>query len=338
MANDRNVWVFGKWTKPMLKDKFLITESYIKYMFNKTIRMFEYKNLPETIPHRELELIIQMCRFGIVTKKDGKLFVFYGGLGGQPNEYYQPTQAIVSNPYLKFSDVLNLDDYMKPESKIDAVVIWNDSAHIGLYPMFRKNAELLTECDLTLKYAMINLRFMNVLTADDDNSKTSLEKMFSDVEDGTGYGIITTSSLMGDKDISAIEMGGHKNNSPLKDIVETKQYILGTWYNELGLNASFNMKREAISQAETGMNEDTLLPLIDDMLESRKWAVEQINKKFGTKIEVELSSAWKKMRKEIVLSQELEKAKANAEESKSEEPSQEENVSGEPKGEEDGKN
>ena len=323
MANDRNIWIFGKFKEPILKNKFLITESYIKYMVNKTIRMFEYKNLPETIPHRELELILQMCRFGIITERDGKLFVFYGGLGGQPNEYYQPTQAIVANPYLKFSAVLNLDDYMKENSEFDAVVMWNDSAHIGLYPMFRKNAELLTECDLTLKYAMINLRFMNVLTADDDNTKESLKTMFESVEDGTGYGIITTSTLMGDKDISAIEMGGHKNNSPLKDIVETKQYILGTWYNELGLNASFNMKREAISQAETGMNEDTLLPLIDDMLEQRKIAVAKINEKFGTNIEVELSSSWKKVRKDIELNNDLIKAKADAEEEKSVEEKQE---------------
>lgn len=331
MANDRNIWIFGKWTKPMLKDKSLITESYIKYMLNKTIRMFEYENLPETIPHRELELIIQMCRFGIVTKKDGKLFIFYGGLGGQPNEYYQPTQAIVSNPYLKFSDVLNLDDYIKPDSKIDAVVMWNDSAHIGLYPMFRKNAELLTECDVTLKYALVNLRFMNVLTADDDNRKESIKKMFEDVEDGTGYGIIVSDTLINEKDITSIEMGGHKNNSPLKDIVETKQYVLGTWYNELGLNASFNMKREAISQAETGMNEDTLLPLIDDMLQTRKLAVEQINKKFGTNISVKLSSSWKKVRDEIVLDHDLMKAKADAEEEKAEEPQQEENSPSEEK-------
>ena len=62
-----------------------------------------------------------MERFAIFTKaptKDGeKLFVFYGGLGGMPNEYYQPTQAIVTNPYLKFFDVLKLDDYIKNDGK-----------------------------------------------------------------------------------------------------------------------------------------------------------------------------------------------------------------------------
>ena len=149
MGMNRNIWLFGE-RGSLLKNKQLLTDSYIKYMLNRTLRMFEYKGLPETIPQRELELIIQMCRVAIFTKVDGDLFVFYGGLGGVPNEYYQPTQAIFTNPYLKFSDVLKLDDYIKNDG--NAVIGWNDSAHIGLYPMFNKYASMLSEIDLTIKY------------------------------------------------------------------------------------------------------------------------------------------------------------------------------------------
>ena len=133
MGLERNIWLFGK-TSPMLKNKDLLVDSYIKKFFIRTSQMFEYKNLPETLPQREIELIIQFCRVAVFTKREDKLFVFYGGLGGQPNEYYQPTQAIISNPYLKFSDVLKLDDYIKED--VDAVIIWNDSAHMGMYPIF----------------------------------------------------------------------------------------------------------------------------------------------------------------------------------------------------------
>ena len=108
MGNNRSLWMFGKCGSLMTKDKELLIDSHIRYMLNKTLSMFEYENLPETIPQRELEIIIQICRFGIVTKRDEKLFVFYGGLGGEPNEYYQPTQAIVTNPYLRFSSVFSL--------------------------------------------------------------------------------------------------------------------------------------------------------------------------------------------------------------------------------------
>ena len=298
---DRNIWIFGK-RLPMLRNKELLVESYIKKFFIRTSQMFEYKNLPETIPQREIELIIQFCRVAIFTKKDNDLFVFYGGLGGQPNEYYQPTQAIVSNPYLRFSKVLELDDYIS--DKENAVIIWNDSAHLGMYPIFSLYAELLAECDLSTKYALVNKRFMNVLTADDDNTKESIKSMFQDVENGTGYGIIVTKTFMEESSIDKVDMGFHQNMD-LKEINETKQYILGSFYNDIGLNANYNMKRESINESEADLNEDALLPMIDDMLRCRKIGVEQINKLFGTNIEVELSSSWKKLRKEIETKQEL---------------------------------
>ena len=302
MGNNRNIWFFGQKT-PILKNKDLLIDSYVRYMVNRTLSMFEYKGLPETIPEREFEMIIQLFRFGIVTKVDDKLYVFYGGLGGEPNEYYQPTQAIVSNPYLKYSKVLKLDDYIKDDG--NAVVVWNDKSHIGLLPMFLRNSELLAECDISLKYSLVKKRFMNIVTADDDETKDSLKEMFEDVENGTGFGIIVTKKLIDESSVGKVETGLSNNSTDLKDIIETKQYILGSWYNELGLNANYNMKRESINESESDMNEDALLPLIDDMLRCRQLAVEQINKKFGTSISVELSSSWRNIRKEIEQREEI---------------------------------
>ena len=331
---NRDIWIFGG-KLPVLKNKDLLIDTYIKRFFIRTSQMFEYKNLPETIPQRELELIIQFCRVAIFTKKEDKLFVFYGGLGGQPNEYYQPTQAIVSNPYLKFSSVLDLDDYIKSEKEVDAVIVWNDSAHMGMFPLFSQYAELLAECDLTTRYALINKRFMNILTADDDNTKTSIEDMFKQVDNGTGFGIIVTKNLVNELNVTGIDMG-IKGSMDLKDINETKQYILGSFYNDIGLNANFNMKRESINESEADLNEDALLPLTDDMLQCRKIGVDAINKLFGTSIEVDYSSSWKKLREEIKQREEL--ADAEIEELESiDEPQPSEESQPEEKVEEDGK-
>ena len=300
----RSLWLFG-YKGTILEQKPMLIDSYFKYMMNKTIRMFEYTNLPETIPQRELELILQVCRFAIFTKVDGDLFVFYGGLGGMPNEYYQPTQAIVTNPYLRFSSVLNLDDYIKDDG--NAVLSWNDSMHIGLFSLNNRYASLLAETDLTLKYQLINMRFNNVLTADDDSTKDSLVKMYQDVSDGTGFGIVVTKKFMEETNVDKIELRSSHNSVNLKDIIETKQYLMGSWLNELGLNANYNMKREAINESEADLNEDSLLPMIDDMLHQREMMCENLNKKFGTNISVELSSSWKKIRKEIALREEQQK-------------------------------
>ena len=62
---------------------------------------------------------------------------------------------------------------------------------------------------------------------------------------------------------------------------------------ELGLNANFNMKRERINTAESELNQDALLPLVDDMLAMRKKACEDINAMYGLNIDVEKNSSWK---------------------------------------------
>ena len=314
----RSLWLFG--CKPdILKNKEMLIDSYFKYMMAKTINMFEYENLPDTIPQRELELLLQIARFVIWTKdkKSDKLFVFYGGLGGMPNEYYQPTQAIVSNPYLRFSSVLDLEEFNK---KGNCVLGWNDKLHVGLYPLNIRYSSLLAETDLTLKYQLVNMRFMNILTADDDTLKDSLKTMFEDVENGTGFGVIVTEQFMQQSKLGSIETSNTSKNAQLKDVIEVKQYLMGSWYNELGLNANYNMKREAINESESDLNEDALLPLIDDMLESRKKMCDEVNKMFGTNISVKISSSWQKIRKEIALREEQQKvdAKQEVEQSKQE--------------------
>ena len=317
--DNRSLWLFG-YKGTILQNKQMLIDSYFKYMMIKTLKMFKWKNLPKTIPERELELILQLCRFAIFTKAptdDGeKLFVFYGGLGGMPNEYYQPTQAIVTNPYLKFFDVLKLDDYIKNDGK--AVVGWNDGMHIGLFSLHNRYASLLAETDLTLKYQLVNMRFNNVLTADDDTTKESLETMYKKVEDGTGFGIIVTKKFMEQTNVDKIELRSQSHQMQLKDTIETKQYLMGSWLNELGLNANYNMKREAINESEADLNEDSLLPMIDDMLQQRKLICDALNEKFADlldgEVSVELSSSWQKIRKEIKLREDQQETETTPEE------------------------
>ena len=63
-------------------------------------------------------------------------------------------------------------------------------------------------------------------------------------------------------------------------------------WNDIGISANYNMKREAINSAEAQLGNDALLPFIDDMLRCREQACEEINSMYGTNISVKLDSAW----------------------------------------------
>lgn len=78
-----------------------------------------------------------------------------------------------------------------------------------------------------------------------------------------------------------------------------------SWFNELGLNANYNMKRESINSNESQLNDDMLLPLIDDMLQCRQSFCDKINNMFGTNITVSFGSSWKDNMEELELEQQI---------------------------------
>lgn len=262
------------------KDKDKNTMNKMLYMFNRSLIMFKYHNLPDTIPYRELERLLQTTGFACITKVNDKLYAFYGGLGGVPDEYYRPTEIIVDNPYLKFNKSLRIDE--------ECVLMRNDSNCVGLTPMYAKYCSELTEAEISLVLALVNKRIQSYLAASDDNTKASAESFLQKLYDGD-LGVIATSQLF--DSLQALDNNADSNKS-LEEIYEIIKYIKGDMFNEIGLASYNNAKKERVSQAELELNSDNLYPLIDDMLENRRVAIDKVNEMYGTNIEVELNSSW----------------------------------------------
>lgn len=273
-------------------DKSTIKRLYIKQNFRRTNQIFEYDGLPETITKKDLEIILQSKGYAIIAKVDGKLYAFWGGLGGMPNPYYLPTKAIVANPALKYNATLEIDK--------ECVVMLNDCLYMGLYPLIDKNASLLAECDISFKFAAVNTRIPAVINVKNDVEKESAEKFLKDIEDGKKIGVILSETFEENNTVGVYKFADSANL--VQHLIELKQYIIGTFYMDLGIQSSFNMKREAINEAEAGLNTDILFPSIDDMLEQRRIGVEKINKMFGTHISVRISSVWQDLREKQELS------------------------------------
>lgn len=267
-------------------DKERSLKDYVLYMLMRTQRIFKYTGLPDTIPQRMLEYQLQTHGFACVTKVGEDLYAFYGGLGGEPDAYYQPTICVVANPALKFNKTLKIDE--------DCVIVRGDSYLRGLLPMFRRYATAMVENDLSFRMASINTRIQAWVTAPDDETKAAGDKFIEDIEDGQLSVIASNEFLDG---LKTQPVQGSMRT--FTDLIEYQQYLKASWYNEIGLNANYNMKREKLSTTESQMNNDALLPLVDDMLEQRRIGVEAINTMFGTNITVEFDSSWQKLLEEF---------------------------------------
>ena len=295
-VSSRDSWIFDK-CKSIITDKDAMFRQVVNEMLNKTTSMFKYNNLPPTIKQKDLELQLQVNGYCIGARVDGELYTFTGGLGGEPNPYYLPTIATVANPALKFSKNLKIGE--------DCVVILNDHLYQGLMPLYSKYGGLLTEAEISLRYAIINARVPALIEADNDGTYESAKNYFAKIVEGKDYGIIASGEFY-----DGIRSHDFYKQAYIKDIIESIQYIKGSWYNAVGLNAAFNMKREAINEAEATLNEDILVPSIDTMLECRQDGMNRFNEMFGTNITVELNSVWAQNDKQNEYALEIEKNEA----------------------------
>lgn len=263
-------------------DKKNCINTHIRYMLNRTQSMFKWSGLPDTIPQRNLELIIQCNGCAAFYRHNGELYAFSGGLGGEPNPYYMSTIFTISNPALKLSVNAEIDK--------DCIIVPNDAMYLGLLPLFSKYAASLTENELSIMVALINSRIPALISSDNDGATKSAEKYIADIKDGK-LGVIASQAFF--DGIKTQPYGATSNTNVITNLIESQQYIRATWFNDLGLNANYNMKRESINSGESQLNDDALLPLVDNMLECRQKAVEKINAMFETSISVDLASAWK---------------------------------------------
>lgn len=293
----RQNWIFGS-SQPSKFCKDELIFNYIKEMYVRTSKMFEYEGLPKTIPKRYLELYLQRYGYVGIIKVDNNLYAQWGTLGGECDEYYVPRDFIVANPWLR-------DTKKSPYKRdVDCIIGANDSLYMGLANINLKWANLLAETDLSFKFGLINTRVNQLVVADNDTAKLNAETYFQDVEKGEKLGIIKGKPFF--DNLKTYEYS-KTSTSPLKDLIETRQYCMSQWYIDLCLNGNYNMKRESLSENELKSDDDILQPFIDDMLEARQEMCDKVNAMFGTSWSVKLSSSWEKIKKEIELETEMKK-------------------------------
>lgn len=309
-------------------DKAAATRANFWRLFNKTAQMFEYDNLPYTLPAIALERILQMTggativRIGnkpkgygpsftsylSMNQDDPPLYAFPVNFAEAPDPYNEPYQVIVTSPGFEpsVSQTYTINK--------DAVIIRSDTYMRGLTRLHWKYAALLTEAEISLQSTLVTLRDHMTFVVRTSTQKRAVDQYLLDLADGK-YGAIMSADLG-----SPMEPIAHDGRSNAVELaVNGIQAIKSAWYNEIGLNPSFSLKREYTSAQEIDTNTDLLLPAIDDMFENRKIGVEQINALFGTNITVRKSSAWAVKQRETELTLEAQETEAQAPEESQEE-------------------
>ena len=248
-------------------------------MLNKSLTMFEWKNLPDTLPAVEIEKQLQTNGYSIIAKVQGNIYAFQGGFSGQ-DPYNQPTKAIVNNPSLNYNGTFTINE--------DCVIIKNDDMQQGLIHIYNKYGTLLIENQITMLMTDYNYRMPFTISSKDDSTTQSAREYLQKVIDGS-LGVIGEAKLF---DALKVTPTNNKGVNSFADLYGYQQFIEAQLNNTIGLATNNNMKRERLTTNEIKDNKNASYPLIDNMLRNRKQAVEKINKMFNLDIDVEFSSIW----------------------------------------------
>lgn len=261
--------------------KQMLRRQHIKRLLNIMNTAFDYEGIPEEwdLNLRKLENYFQIMGFAGASDEntDGKVREYQGGLGGECDAHYEPQILTVANPWDGTNKSLD-------QRKGEVVIGYNDSLRTGILPIIELYADLLTENTISIKLASIQSRAPALISAEDDATLEAVNKYIDDLVLGKLTATGENQFFEGIR-VQPLQNGA---NQTIQNLIELHQYLKASELQELGINANFNMKREALNSAESALNTDALIPLLDDMLHCRQEFVDKLNKRYGTNITVKL--------------------------------------------------
>lgn len=250
--------------------------TYVQYynrLMELSMSMFEWKNLPNTVDERYLELGLFSSGCMVFFKDDviGELALNMTYQGGF-DIYGEPTKRRAYSRYNQFQTTLDKDN---------SVIIWNN--------MLRTNSALDVQMFAYRLYNLDRIVDINtnaqktpVLITCDEKQKLTMKNLYLQYEGN--YPVIFGDSNLDIKSLSVL-----KTDAPFVSdkIYDLKVKIWNEALTYLGISNINTTKKERMITDEVIRNQGGTIASRYSRLESRRRAVKKINKMFGLNITVD---------------------------------------------------
>ena len=254
---------------------------------NLLMQMFDYKNLPEELPAREIELNLLLTgHCAVLNTADGRLYAPLSTLYGI-GLYYQPTEVIFADPAVEGlpSYVIGKNTSVIYNSSLKDN-IWFIRTDNGLLSFIKRYARMLADVESTINIYTVNQRLTAVPVTEDQNVAQSIKAFFKKLIQGKRE-IITDNNLI-ESFINVDIISKTTLKDGVNDWLIARDKILEQMYRDLGVRM-YQPKKAQVTESELESNDQLLLISLDDMLKSRKEGIEKVNEMFKLNIKVELN-------------------------------------------------
>lgn len=248
----------------------------LQYYYNRlkeiAISCIEWKNLPDTVDARFLELTLFEDGAGVYFNDDvlGNLFL-QATLNGRLNVYREP----------KFTKAYAVTGYLKDLNESNSVIIHNNMLHTNSIEACKMFAMRLANIDRTID-VNINAQKTPVLIKSGENERLSMVNLYQQYDGGMPF-------IFGSDQLNTDNITALRTDAPFvaPQLYELKTNIWNEALTYLGISNVNITKRERLVSDEVNRSQGGSIASKFSRLHERQVAVERINKMFGTNISVD---------------------------------------------------
>lgn len=259
----------------------------IQQLFNNLIPMFDYKNLPDTLEGRYIEIIYRkhgFCGFGKINEK---VYAVPSSPMGKADQNGIGTKIVGACPLGEIKGTIGKD----------VVLGWNNALGAPddyIYWL----THLLEQTDFSIKMNIKYSRNKPMPIVTDTRQKTAIDTALKNLDSEELTAVLSENALaqeLGGDPLPVLNLSDVKNADKIQYLSALHDDLMRRFYNRNGLGVQSKNKQAQVNSDELHSMDSNAWVEPLNQLYYRKKAVEELNKvfKFEPPISVDFGNVWK---------------------------------------------
>ena len=260
-------------------------------LLNFCLTIFEYENLPPSLPKREIELNLLLTGHAVIFTDKTDLVTACTTLYNY-DRYYNPTQAVFAQPRMQSKTLYLADNELNRQN---AVVIYNNDlkdnilyipSDGALLTFISRYARRLADLESSENIYAVNTRLTSFPVGSTDGVIANIKKFFNSLTLGKRE-VITDDAII--NSFRNVDITRTNTKESVNDIITARDKVLEQFFRDIGVKMFADNKKAQLTDNEVDANNQLLLISLESMLKSRQDGIDAVNEFYGTNIEVKIS-------------------------------------------------
>ena len=252
---------------------------YVKYLFEKILSVYEFKNLPETWASNYFKYVL--FGYGYLAVFDTNEFGVIPQnctLSNTHTIFYQPNEVLIANPVLK-------ELRLKVGTDCELIKIQPD--YSSVMDIVFNYADLLAVARETANINLMNSKASFIFMAQNKNDAETYKKLYDELSGGKPFAIVSKNLLNEDGSKNWDFFMQNVGQNYITDrILNDMKTIEDKFNTTIGIPNANTQKKERLITSEVQANDVDTKALVNVWLDTMKDGIYKVNKMFNLNIDV----------------------------------------------------